>query len=174
MRAASGLQGHWNVQSRIVKKKAVGVFSVLTKAFAVIAGDDDDRIVIDARFFQEGNPVGHGRIGVCDLPVVKMVFVFFGKRRGRFVGIVRIIEMHPHEVGSRGVFLKPSLGVIDDFHAAAFDAAPTLLVFSVSILAIAFRKVVVKIETAIEAGSEGVAVENYGSNKSRGVVAMFF
>ncbi len=118
-------------------------------------------------------------IGVGDFAVIKMVFVFFGKRRGRFVGIVGIIEMHPYKVRSRAVFLKPSLGMTDDFHAAAFDAAPALLIlavgiFAVSILAIAFRKVVVKIEAAIEAGSEGVAVENYSSNKSRGLVAMFF
>ncbi len=119
-------QNERNVQRRVVKKQAVSIFSVLAQAFAVIAGDDDDGVVVDAGFLQKCNPVGDRGIGVGNFAVVQMVFVFLRERRRRLVGIVRIEQVHPHEVRSGAVLVEPAFGVLDDFHAAALDASPAL------------------------------------------------
>src|SRR5450756_1444661 len=69
------------------------------------------------------------------------------------------------------VLLEPGFGVLDDFHAAALDAAPALFIRSIAILAIGFGEVIVEIKAPIEAGGKRVAVENYGANKGCGLVA---
>src|SRR5260370_5952751 len=94
-----------------------------------------------------------------------MVFVFLQVRGRWLVGIVRIVQVYPDEVRSGTVFLEPSFGVRDDFHTAALDASPALFSFSLG------GKVIVEIEAAIESGSKRVAVENHGSDESRGLVA---
>ncbi len=141
--------------------------SVLAEPFAVIASDNDDGIVVDAGFFQKCNPVGDRGIGIGDFAVIQVTLVFFRERRRRFVRIVRIIQVHPHEVRSGAVFLKPTFGVRDDFHAAALDAAPALFSFSLG------GKVIVEIEAAIEPGSKRAAVKNHCSDESCGLVAAF-
>jgi len=45
-------QDEGNVERRVVKKQAVRFFSMLAEAFAVIAGDYDDGVVVDAGLFQ--------------------------------------------------------------------------------------------------------------------------
>ena len=87
-----------------------------------------------------------------------------------------IEEMDPNKVGSGAVLIEPGFGVLDDFHAAALDAIPAVFILWIGVLcvcarAISFRKIVVEVEAAIEAGGEGVAVEDYGSDESGGVVA---
>src|ERR1035441_9079094 len=99
-----------------------------------------------------------------------MVLIFLRKRRWRFVGIVRIVQVHPHEMRPGAVLLEPGFGVLDDFHAAALDAAPAIFFRSIAILAIGFGEVIVEIEAAIKAGGERVAIENYRSNKGCGLV----
>ena len=79
------------MQRRVVKKQAVSFLSVLAEAFTVIAGDDDDGVVVGSSSFQKGNPVGNRRIGLSNFAVVQMVFVFFRERGRRFVRIVRIV-----------------------------------------------------------------------------------
>src|SRR5580698_8609139 len=128
---------------------------MLAQAFAVIAGDHDDGVVVDSGFFQEGDPVSDGGIGVGNFAVVEMVFVFLGERRRRFVGIVRIVEVNPDKVRSGGMFREPGFGVVDYVHAAALDASPVRFRFAVGIFIFVIRlgKVVIEIEAAIEAGS---------------------
>src|SRR5580700_3571599 len=110
-----------------------------------------------------------------------MIFIFFGERRRRLVGVVRIEEMHPHEVRPGAVLVEPGFGVLDDLHAAALDAIPALFILSVSVFCvvclasgggIGLGEIVVEIEAAIEAGGERVAVENHGSDEGGGLVAM--
>src|SRR2546429_4395597 len=140
--------------------------SVLAEAFAVIACDNDDGIVVDADFLEKCNPVGHGVIGIGNFAVVQMVFVFCRERGRRFVGIVRIVQVDPHKVRSGAVFLKPGFGVLDNLHAATLDASPALFSFSLS------GKVIVEIKAAIKAGRKRLAVENHGSNETCGLVAV--
>src|ERR1700730_3175004 len=156
------------MQRRVVKKQAVSFLSVLAETFAVIAGHYDDGVVVDAGFFQKCNPAGDRGIGIGNFTVVQMVLVFFRERRRRFVRIVWIVQVHPNEVGAGAVLVEPGFGVRDDFHPAALDASPALFSFSLG------GKVIVEIEAAIEAGSERVAVENHGSDESRGLVAALF
>src|SRR5208337_971405 len=100
--------------------------------------------------------------------VVEMVFVFLRERRRWLVGIVRIVQVYPHKVRSGAMFLEPTLSVTNDLHAAALDAAPAFFTLGRG------GKVIVEIETAIEAGTECVAVENHGSDECRGLVAALF
>src|SRR6202521_6323561 len=88
------------MQRRVVKKQAVSFLSVLAETFAVIAGDYDDGVVVDAGFFQKCSPAGDRGIGIGNLAVVQMVLVFFRERRRRFVRIVWIVQVQPNEVGS--------------------------------------------------------------------------
>src|ERR1700687_1448720 len=88
------------MQRRVVKKQAVSFLSVLAEAFAVIAGDYDDGVVVDAGFFQKCNPAGDRGIGIGNLAVVQMVLVFFRERRRRFVRLVWIVPVDPNGVRS--------------------------------------------------------------------------
>src|ERR1035437_7239342 len=99
-----------------------------------------------------------------------MVLVFLRERRRRFVGIVRTVQMHSHELRPGAVLLESGFSVLDDLHAAPLDAAPALFLRSIAILAIGFGEVIVEIEAAIKAGGERVAIENYRSNKGCGLV----
>src|SRR5580704_3955228 len=101
---------------------------MFAQPFAVIAGDNDDRVVVDAGFFQERNPVSNRRIGIGNFSIVEMVFVFLRERGRRFVRIVWVIQMYPYKVWPGRVFLKPTFSVANDFHAAALDAAPAFFV----------------------------------------------
>src|SRR5271155_3109704 len=132
---------------------------MLTQAFTVIAGDDDDGIIVNSSFFQKRNPVRDCGIGVGNFSVVQMIFVLFGERRGGLVGIMRIVQMHPNKVWSGSVLIEPGFGVRDDLHPAALDASPAFFGIGLD------GKVIVEIEAAIEAGSKRVAVENHGSNE---------
>src|SRR6266568_3875353 len=65
---------------------------------------------------------------------------------------------------SGGMRVEPSLSVFHHVHPAAFHSSPSSLTVGV------FGKVIVKIESAIEAGSEGFAVEDHRANESSSVI----
>src|SRR5277367_7161906 len=146
---------------------------MLAQSFTVIASDNHDRVIVDAGFFQESNPMGDRRIGIGDFTVIEMIFVFLREWRRRFVRIMRIVQMYPHKVWAGAVFLKPTFSVADDFHAAALDTTPAFFVRAICIFAIGLGKVVVEIKAAIQTGSERVAVENHGSYESRSLITAF-
>ena len=96
---------HRHVQRRFVKQKAVRQLAVLAERFAVIAGDDDDRVAaIDRR-----EQARHLRVDVRDLAVVRLRI-----RRRRRVRRVRIVEMHPGEERARVVLPQPRQRAVDD------------------------------------------------------------
>src|SRR5271154_4132756 len=140
---------------------------MLAQAFAMIARNNDDGIVVSAGFFQVCDPIRQRRVGVSDFAVIKMVFIFLGKRRRWLVRIMRVVHVDPHEVWSRSMLVEPRFGMLNHFHAAPLHASPAFFGFSLS------GKVIVKIKAPIEPRGESVAVENYGSNKSRSLVALF-
>src|SRR5260370_19276089 len=107
------------MQRRVVKKQAVSFLSVIAETFAVIAGDYDDGVVVDAGFFQKCNPAGDRGIGIGNFAVVQTVLVFFRERRRRFVRIVWVGQVHPNAGGSGAVLVEPGLGVAADLRAAA-------------------------------------------------------
>src|ERR1700693_4996831 len=117
---------------------------MFTKAFAMIAGANDNRIVIDAGFLQKCEPVGQCGVGIRDFAVVQVVFIFLRERRRGFVRIMRVVQVNPDEMRTSSMFFKPTFGVGYDIHAAAFDASPAWLVLARGILTIVFRKVVVE------------------------------
>src|SRR5882762_6422012 len=129
---------------RIVKKNTVSIFMVLAKPFAMISDHNDQRSVIPTLFFQVREKVAESRIGVGNLAVVESIFVNGGVRRGRFVGIVGVVKMCPHEVRAIRMLAEPRFRVLLDFQAAALEASPSRLRCRV------LGKVVVELEAAIE------------------------
>ena len=85
----------------VVEKNSVSVFVMLAQAFAMISDHDDQCILVAAALFQISDEVGQRRIGIGDLAVVQMIFVSLRIRRRRLVGIVRIVEVNPDEMGAR-------------------------------------------------------------------------
>src|SRR5215470_3639948 len=79
---------------------------------------------------------------------------------------MRIVQMHPHEPRTSGVFREPGFCMLHDVHATTLDASPAGLAVGV------LRKVVVEIEPAIEAWGEGFGIENDGADESSGVIAL--
>ena len=69
----------------------MGFFSMFTKAFAVIAGNNNDGVVVDASFFQKCDPIRKRGIGICDFAVIEMIFIFLREGWRRLIRIVRII-----------------------------------------------------------------------------------
>ena len=142
------------------------IFSMLAESFAMIAGNNNDCVLIGARFLQSGNEVGEGGVGVGDFTVVEVLRVFLGEGWRRLVRIMRIVEVYPHKARIRSDAVEPSFGVLDDRHGAAFDAAPTLLGVGLG------WEVVVEVKAAIQAGSERAAIENDRSDEGRGLVSL--
>ena len=92
--------------------------AVVAESFAVIAGDDDHRLVCQTAIVQPGEHARDLRIGVRDFAVVRALRTCaeFGRR---VVGGVRIVEMDPYEerssllvAGCRGL-LEPGEGGVD-------------------------------------------------------------
>src|ERR1035438_5002237 len=155
--------------------------SVLAQSFPMIASNNDDRVIVSARLFQIRNPVRQRRIGIRDFAIVQMISILLRKRGRRLVWIMRIVHMHPHKMRTGAVFIKPRFRVLHNIHAAPLNSSPMLfllarpaaciLISGVRVRAIGFRKVVIKIETAIEPRSQRIAVQNHSSNKRSSLVA---
>src|SRR5215467_4765681 len=107
------------------------------------------------------------RVRIRNLSVIEMILVRLGIRRGWLVGVMWIIQMHPNETGSHGVRIQPGLCSLHHVHPSAFKSSPSR--FGVH----PFRKVVVKLESPIESGSQTLAVQNYGPYKCRRLIGFF-
>ena len=80
---------------------------------------------------------------------------------------MKTIRMKTVGMSACGMLVEPSFGVLNHIAGAALDATPTLLGLGLS------WKVIVEIEAAIKSWSELVAIENYGADKSGGLIALF-
>lgn len=165
------------VQGRVVQEDAVGLLFVFTKALAVVACHHDERAVIVVVLLDEVEQVRDCGIGVGDFAIVGMILELRGERLGWFVGIVRVIQMHPEEARTAGfgggMRSEPCFSVGDHFIGAAFHAAKARGGFAV----FADRrsvcgKVVVKVEAAIEAGGKRGTVENHGAYEGGSLVPL--
>src|SRR5690349_13133078 len=77
-----------------------------------------------------------------------------------------IVKMDPHEMRACAVRGEVGFGMLHHVHATALHPSPALFGLRM------FREVVVKIEAVIETRRQGLAVENYGSDESGGVIAL--
>src|ERR1700680_1653972 len=109
-------------------------------------------------FLQSSNEIPESRVSVGDLAVVQVTLVDLRVWRGRFVRIVRIVEVPPYEAGTRRVRVQPCLCALHDLHAAAFDPAPARSRLRV------LRKVVVEIKSTVQSRRQGFAIENHRAN----------
>src|ERR1041384_1137783 len=114
----------WNVSGGVIEKNSVSIFSVLAQSLAMIADYNHDGIVVPTSSFDKSEKFAESRISIGDFPVVQAIFVSLRIGRGRFVGIMRIVEMQPHEVRARRMRRQPLLGALHHVHAAALEAAP--------------------------------------------------
>ncbi len=85
--------------------------SVIAEPLAMIAGEDDQRIVEQAAILEELPEAAEERIGVGHLAVIRPPGVLRQVGFGRRVGIVRVVEMEPDEERRVVVALvEPGLG----------------------------------------------------------------
>src|SRR3982074_3403272 len=95
-----------------------------------------------------------------------MVLVSLGIGWGRLVGIVRIVEMKPHEAWTRRMRGHPRFRMLHHLQAASFHSSPARLRLRM------LREVVIKIKSAVEARRQSFAVEDDCANKGRGMIAV--
>ena len=133
------------VSGGVVQKNSVRVLVMLTQAFAMISDYDDERVFVPASLLQIPDKAAQGRIGVGDLAVVQTIFISLRVRRGRFVGIVRIVEVDPNKMRAGGMRGHPGFRMLHNFHAAPLYPSPARLGLRM------LGEVVVEIESAIQA-----------------------
>ena len=154
-----------HVQRGVVDEEAMGFFSVLAQALAVIAAENDHGVLIQAFGFEEMNQASHLRIGESDFSVVGTVLVF-GRIRGRgMIGIVRIVQVHPEKEFLLIVLAEPVQGHV------GHQVAGTLHFFQIRFLqAIEVEVVVVEIESAIQSKAR---IEHRRADHGAGRISMF-
>ena len=141
---------------------------VLSEPFAVVSHAHDHSVSVLAAGFEVSNEVRQSRVGVSDFAIVEMIFVSLCERRRRLIRIMRIVQMHPHEVRTRGMLRQPTLRMRDYIHAAALEAPPAR--FSGRV----FGKVVVEIKTPAETGRQCRAVKNHCADERGSAIATRF
>src|SRR5439155_11603326 len=153
------------VRRRVIEKDPMRVFTVFAKTFAMIANQDYQCIFVPVVSLEVSKEVRQRRIRIRDLAVVEPPFVHFVRWCPGLIGIMRIVEVNPNELMRVGCRLvEPILGALYHVHTSPFEPAPAG--FCCGLL----RKVVVKVESSIQARCQGFAVQNYGTDKSCGSI----
>src|SRR5258706_3225552 len=112
-------QDEGDMKSGVIKKDAMGILAMLSQPVAMIADDDDDPVPVQRAMIEEAKELSERRIGVGDLSVIGTVAEAASERRGRIVGIVRVVQVDPGE--ARSVDLcEPLFRALHDAHPAAF------------------------------------------------------
>src|SRR5712691_9978244 len=137
---------------------------MFAQSFSVISHHNNHCSLIPFLFLEVSEEPTQRRIRVGNFSVVEPVLVNVGKRRRRFVRIVRIVEVQPNEVRTRWVRVEPRFCALLYFHTSALDASPPGLTCR------ELWEVIVELETAIEAGCEILAVEDHRAYKCRSAV----
>src|SRR5262245_18994767 len=140
---------------------------MFAEALTVIPNYEHQRAIVLSLPLQAGKEMPQGRIGIGNLSVVKAIAVSSGVRRGRFIGIVRIVQMHPYKAWTSAMLSEPTFRVLHDFRTAPLDAPPARL--GVRVLG----KVIVVVKTAIQAGRQRLAIEDDSANKRGSRVSLF-
>src|SRR5579862_5649196 len=70
---------------------------MLAQTFAVIAREQDDRVLIDAFLLKLANQASHLGVGESDLAIVETIFVLVAVGGRRTIGIMGVVEMHPEK-----------------------------------------------------------------------------
>src|ERR1700730_4521421 len=102
----------------------MGVLVMLAQPFAMISDHNDESIFVARAFLQIADKVSQRRIGIGYFAVIQTILVSLRVRRGRFVGIMRIIEMDPNEMGAGRMLGHPGFRMLHNVHAAPFYPSP--------------------------------------------------
>ena len=106
-------------QRGIVEKNSVRILAMLAEALAVIRKHGDQCVA--GRFLTDGvEQTAELMVGICNLAIVEAIFVLFPEGRRRLVRGVRIVDMHPQEIGLAGLRVQPAHGMVHRFARAAF------------------------------------------------------
>ena len=100
-RAFCRLHDERDVHGRIVDEETVLFFAVLSKGFAVIAEENDQRIVIEVvgGMLEPGEEPTQLAVRVGDFALIGLLRILRAERFGRVIGAVRVVEMEPEENG---------------------------------------------------------------------------
>src|SRR5260370_38244094 len=97
---------------------------MLDHSLTVVSHDHDQSCVVPTLFFQESKEVAQRRIRVGNLAIVEPILVDVSIRRRRLVRIVRIVEVHPHEMWTRWWGVEPRFCSAFYLHTAALRSSP--------------------------------------------------
>src|SRR5947209_15349119 len=82
-------------------------FAVLAQALAMVATQDDDRVLIQPLIFQKLQQPANLFVSECDFPVIGMGCVFVRVRLRWAIRKMRIVQMHPEEKLLPRILAKP-------------------------------------------------------------------
>ena len=108
----------WNVENFAVQKYAVFRFAVIAQPLAVIATENDERLIVEAARFQFGEEAADDGVGGRDLAIVWIAVLRF-ERLDRLVGRVRLEEVKKEKEWTGLHTIDPA-----ESHARCFVAAP--------------------------------------------------
>ena len=149
---------------------------VLAESFTMIRRHDEQRLCLQAETIERLIQLTDERIGVCDLAVVRPVAIARRIGLGRFVRIVRLVQVNPQpDTIARALTFEPCKRRAQRVGAGLLQRVQLAC-------ALGFRKlVVVPIESASEAsaplqhdgrherrGPKARAFQNFGEQRRRG------
>src|SRR5205085_9307030 len=91
--ASGKLDDERNVQDFSIEQHAVLGFAVVAQPFAVIAAEDDERLIVEPALVEVGEKAADDRVRGGDLAVVRRLRVLRAERLDRLVRRVRLEEV---------------------------------------------------------------------------------
>ena len=114
------------MQDGVIDEVPVRAFAMTAERFAVVAGDDQNRLLIQSGVLQPRHEAADLLIGKRDLAIVETrqtAAAELGEQRfRRLVGAVRVVQMNPGEEGAILAPLQPRERGIHHLIAAPLDA----------------------------------------------------
>src|SRR5947209_3346531 len=128
----------------------------------------DQRALVNSFSPKCGQQLADSRIGVGNFAVVWSGGIAALERWRWIVGIVGVIEMHPHKKRATRMLVQPGQRVVDNF------ATPTLNgLITVFAARTQTKSRVVGIEATIKTGCSAIQwIEDQRAHKSRGVISL--
>ncbi len=101
-------EGH--PERALIDEEAVVQLAVLSEHLAVVPGDDDEGVVVEAEVAELLQDLAHAGVGEGHLPLVGVPAPLRGERLGRLVGVVGVVEVDEQEEGPVLVLVQPLPG----------------------------------------------------------------
>src|SRR6266568_9504855 len=146
----------------------MALFAMLTESFAVVGDNSEHRRIVQTVGLKRREELTQRRVDVSDLAIIGRSRIFRFERLGRFIRIVRVIEMHPQENRHMRLLLQPSQRVTH------YGRCPPLLACVAAFtLPAGMETGVIDIKSTSETGSRrALRIEHLRSHKRRSRISV--